>query len=160
MRFRFLEDRGSVLLQGIPSSQNISYSMADTKNTPLYNSGLSHPREANQTLGTWSGWCGKGGLGHITDHDPFLGPSGTHSAKCQQCVWSQERPPHVVFSSSISSRELSAVWAEQRQFSHSIVSDSCRPHGVLPTRLFCPWNSPGKSSGVGSCFLLQEIFPT
>ena len=29
-----------------------------------------------------------------------------------------------------------------------------------PTRLLCPWNSPGKNAGVGSHSLLQEIFPT
>ena len=28
------------------------------------------------------------------------------------------------------------------------------------TRLLCPWNSPGKNTGVGCCFLLQGIFPT
>ena len=29
-----------------------------------------------------------------------------------------------------------------------------------PTRLLCPWTFPGKNTGVGSHFLLQEIFPT
>ena len=38
--------------------------------------------------------------------------------------------------------------------SHSVVSDSLRPHG-----LYCPWNSPGQNTGVGSLFLLQGIFP-
>ena len=27
-------------------------------------------------------------------------------------------------------------------------------------RLYSPWNSPGQNTGVGSCFLLQGIFPT
>ena len=27
-------------------------------------------------------------------------------------------------------------------------------------RLLCPWDFPGKNSGVGCHFLLQEIFPT
>ena len=27
-------------------------------------------------------------------------------------------------------------------------------------RLLCPWNFPGKNTGVGCCFLLQGIFPT
>ena len=27
-------------------------------------------------------------------------------------------------------------------------------------RLLCPWDSPGKNTGVGCSFLLQEIFPT
>ena len=30
-----------------------------------------------------------------------------------------------------------------------------RPHGLQPTRLLCPWDSPGKNTGVGSHFLLQ-----
>ena len=29
-----------------------------------------------------------------------------------------------------------------------------------PTRLLCAWNFPGKNTGVGCHFLLQEIFPT
>ena len=30
----------------------------------------------------------------------------------------------------------------------------------LALRLLCPWNSPGKNTGVGCHFLLQGIFPT
>ena len=30
----------------------------------------------------------------------------------------------------------------------------------LPARLFCPWNSPGKNTRVGSHSLLQGIFLT
>ena len=37
----------------------------------------------------------------------------------------------------------------------SIVSDSVRPHRRQPTRLLCPWDSPGKNTGVGCHFLLQ-----
>ena len=37
----------------------------------------------------------------------------------------------------------------------SVVSDSVRPHRWQPTRLLCPWDSPGKSTGVGCHFLLQ-----
>ena len=38
------------------------------------------------------------------------------------------------------------------------VTQSCPtlwPHG-----LYSPWNSPGQNTGVGSCYLLQGIFPT
>ena len=42
--------------------------------------------------------------------------------------------------------------------SHSVVSDSLGPHG-LACQALCPWNSPGKSTGVGSHCLLQGIFP-
>ena len=40
------------------------------------------------------------------------------------------------------------------------MSNSLRLHGLLPTRLLHPWDFPGKSTGVGCHFLLQEIFPT
>ena len=37
----------------------------------------------------------------------------------------------------------------------SVLSDSVRPYRRPPTRLLCPWDSPGKSTGVGCHFLLQ-----
>ena len=42
----------------------------------------------------------------------------------------------------------------------SVVSNSLRPHGLYPTRLLCPWDFPGNSTGVDCHFLLQGIFPT
>ena len=48
------------------------------------------------------------------------------------------------------------VFTEQRLFtgsqcaSRSVVSDSLQPHGLQPTGLLCPWNSPAKSTGVDS----------
>ena len=33
-------------------------------------------------------------------------------------------------------------------------------HGLYPTRLLCPWDSPGKNTGVVCHSLLQGIFPT
>ena len=39
----------------------------------------------------------------------------------------------------------------------SVVSDSVRPHRRQPTRLPCPWDSPGKNIGVGCHFFLQCI---
>ena len=32
-----------------------------------------------------------------------------------------------------------------------------RPHRRQPTRLPCPWDSPGKNTGVGYHFLLQRV---
>ena len=49
---------------------------------------------------------------------------------------------------------------EQRGFAPCVsvlVAQSCvtlRRHGLWPTRFFCPWNSPGKNTGVGCHFLL------
>ena len=37
----------------------------------------------------------------------------------------------------------------------SVMSDSVRPHEHQPTKLPCPWDSPGKNTGVGCHFLLQ-----
>ena len=46
---------------------------------------------------------------------------------------------------------FSCKWNE----SHSVMSDSVRPHG-----LYSPWNFPGQNTGVGNLSLLQGIFPT
>ena len=39
--------------------------------------------------------------------------------------------------------------------STSVVSDSVRPHRRQPTRLPCPWDPPGKNTGMGCHFLLR-----
>ena len=43
------------------------------------------------------------------------------------------------------------------KWSHSVVSNSSRPHGMQPTRLLRPWDFPGKSTGVG-CHCLLRIY--
>ena len=40
------------------------------------------------------------------------------------------------------------------------LSNSLWALGLSPTRLLCPWNFPGKNTGVGWHFLWQRIFPT
>ena len=45
--------------------------------------------------------------------------------------------------------------AESENESHSVVSDSFRPHGP-----YSPWNYLGQNTGVGSHSLFQGIFPT
>ena len=44
--------------------------------------------------------------------------------------------------------------------SHSVVSNSLRPHGLQSLRLLCPRDSLGKNIGVDCHALLQGIFPT
>ena len=39
-----------------------------------------------------------------------------------------------------------------------VVSDFLWPHWLYPARLFCPWNFPGKNTGVGCHFLIQGNF--
>ena len=44
-----------------------------------------------------------------------------------------------------------------------LVAQSCptlQPQGLWPARLLCPWDSPGKSTGVCCHAPLQGIFPT
>ena len=36
----------------------------------------------------------------------------------------------------------------------------CNPMDCKPTRLLCPWDFPGRNTGVGCHALLQGIFPT
>ena len=41
----------------------------------------------------------------------------------------------------------------------SVMPNLLQPHGLWPARLLCPWDSPGKDTGMGCHFLLQGIFP-
>ena len=60
--------------------------------------------------------------------------------------------PETCFSTlQINSRPLLSSFCE----SHSVASDSLRPHGLRS-----PWNSPGQNTGAGSLSLLQGIVPT
>ena len=45
--------------------------------------------------------------------------------------------------------------SEKWKWSRWVMSDSSRPHGLQPTRLLCPWDFPGKSTGVGCHCLLR-----
>ena len=42
--------------------------------------------------------------------------------------------------------------------SRSVMTDSERPHGLQPTRLFHPWGFPGNSTGVGCHCLLEATY--
>ena len=55
---------------------------------------------------------------------------------------------------------LPCTGRKNESVSCSVVSNSLRPHGLEPTRLLCPWDSPGKTTRVGFYSLLQEIFLT
>ena len=54
----------------------------------------------------------------------------------------------------------SCVTSESKSVSRSVMSDSLRYYELQPTRLFCPWDSPGQNTGGGCHSLLQGIFPT
>ena len=94
-------------------------------------------------------------------------------------------PFHKHSSSSVSKRGCSgeqtapSVWNPLGRFSLVLVTryNTCylkhvpaqslqlcltllQPRGLQPTRLLCPWDSPGKNIGVSCHFLLQGIFLT
>ena len=75
----------------------------------------------------------------------------------------------LAFSLSISWRAFAIINTElpcsfhQQPVTTCVRAQSCltlRPHGLQPTSLLCPWNFPGKNTGVGCHFLLQGIFST
>ena len=77
---------------------------------------------------------------------------GTHKLLIYFCDWTYFCGKRVIVSvHQISSGLL---------FSRSIVFDSLWPRGLQPARLLCPWDSPGKNTGVGCHSLLQGIFST
>ena len=41
----------------------------------------------------------------------------------------------------------------------SVMSDLLQPHRLQPAMVLCPWNSPGKNTGVNSHSLLQQNLP-
>ena len=55
----------------------------------------------------------------------------------------------------ILSNRIAGSYVESESESHSVVSDSLRPHG-----LHSPGNSPSQNTGVGSLSLFQRVFPT
>ena len=42
-------------------------------------------------------------------------------------------------------------------FCHSVIFVFLAPHGLQPSRLLCPWDSPAKNTGVRCHFLIQGI---
>ena len=52
---------------------------------------------------------------------------------------------------------LAALKSTMCVVSCSVVSNCLWPHGLYPARLLCPWNFPGKNTGVSCHFLLQGI---
>ena len=49
--------------------------------------------------------------------------------------------------------------SEKWKWSCSVASDSLQSRGLQPTRLLCPWDFPGKSTGMGCHCLLRKSLP-
>ena len=46
------------------------------------------------------------------------------------------------------SQSLLDAFVSAHVLSCSVVSDSLQPHGLYPAKLLCPWDFPGKNTGV------------
>ena len=84
--------------------------------------------------------------------DDSLSPSYTpmifHKWECWDFpIWEDNQARIINIASSI-------LWDEM------LITQSCLTGIPWPTRLLCPWSSPGKNTGVGCHFLLQGFFPT
>ena len=70
------------------------------------------------------------------------------------------RPTSLTLSTSPRVATLTTPCLRKHVCVFSVMSSSLRLYGLQPTRLLCPWDSPGKNIGVGCCALLQGIFLT
>ena len=70
------------------------------------------------------------------------------------------RPTSLTLSTSPRVATLTTPCLRKHVCAFSVMFNSLRLYGLQPTRLLCPWDSPGKNIGVGCCTLLQGIFLT
>ena len=82
------------------------------------------------------------------------GPTFFSSSFCSLAHYPLSRQASTPLLKPIHPTHQGEPW-EMKSESHSVVSDSLRPHG-----LHSLWNSPGQNTGMGSLSLLQGIFPT
>ena len=68
-------------------------------------------------------------------------------------------PSHLFSLHSKTKQKNICAWIFSTKQDHFLyyVSDQQRPHGLQPTRLFCPLDFPGKSTGVG-CHCLLRLY--
>ena len=83
---------------------------------------------------------------------PLIGARGLRELEREQCPFTSWDKALLLRRKSFS---MESERKKERKWSFSVMSDFLQPHGLLPTRLFCPWDFPGKSTGVGCYFLLQ-----
>ena len=110
--------------------------------------------------------CSRGRESPLLEHWGILPPS----VLCPYFYWNKTGPllvckaPQTSPLGSIflvpSLLQRFSKWEESESVIHSVVSDCVWPHRLQPPRLLCPWDSPGKNTGVACHVLLQGIFPT
>ena len=81
----------------------------------------------------------------------------SHFSRVRLCNPIDGSPPGFPVPGILQARTLEWVaisFSNAWKWSRSVVSDSSRPHGLQPTRLLCPWDFPGRRTGVGCHCLL------
>ena len=112
----------------------------------------------------WSGAEGK--ITHLKEDSEFPLPPGLLTWSIQGSSLLGDLTPGWLQGCPLPCKESSFKMQQDSvskyifSVSRSDVSNSLWPDGLQPTRLLCPWNSPGKNTGVGCHFLLHGIFLT
>ena len=94
----------------------------------------------------------------IRAHGTKHSSSGPEGAASEGLNYRDLFPALVQF--SVSDFCCLLAYGGRKSVSHSAVSDSLWAHGLLPARLLCLWDSPGKNTGVSCHSLRQGIFLT
>ena len=108
-----------------------------------------------------SSWKRKQCVSSMAKKASVPSPTCLRTQHCLASSWAGD--PYVIM---VSSEELERqIITEKENISNysrraaaavaSVVSDSVWPHKRQPIGLLCPWDSPGKNTGVGCHFLLQ-----
>ena len=89
---------------------------------------------------------------------PFLPAAAKSLQSCPTlCDPIDGSPPGSLVPGILQARILEWVAISFSNASRSVVSNSWRSHGLQPTRLLCPWDFPGKSTGMGYHCLLWPL---
>ena len=105
----------------------------------------------------WYHWCQPGSLSFSRKQTPsrrplkgtIVSPLYRNNLLTLEHASASSREPEPVSSTS-----------ESESGSRSVLFDSAWSHGLGSARLLCPWDFPGKNTGVESRCLLQGVSPT
>ena len=78
--------------------------------------------------------------------------------------WNSAMVGNLFWDQAVSGR--ARIWSSVSKWGFQCFACICaqlcltlQPSGLQPTRFLCPWDSPGKNTGVSCHFFLQGIFP-
>ena len=95
-------------------------------------------------------------VNHLYMPLPLGSPSQAHPIPPLQDITEHWAEFPVLYSTFL----LASCFTHGSVASYSVTCNSFWPHGLQPARLLCPWDFPGRDTGVCYHFLLQGIFLT